>query len=105
MNCFRFWLSCLYSLVYLLQELIWVRNLLNLSVLDNGYSRNASCALTLKKQVFIQFDYPVLDIGSVLTVIVIEDIHVQHRSIDHQATRQNVDFWRYSNVQNIGMTI
>ena len=37
--------------------------------------------------------------------IVIEDIHVQHRSIDHQATRQNVDFWRYSNVQNIGMTI
>ena len=46
----RCWLSCLDHLVLLLPKLfkiIWFFNLSILSVLDEGYSRNALCALNL----------------------------------------------------------
>ena len=46
---YRCWLSCLVPLVLLLQNLyiIWLSNLPVLSVPDEAYSRNASCALNL----------------------------------------------------------
>jgi len=45
----RFWLSCLGPLVLFFPKLqiIWLSNLSNLSVPDEGYSRNKSCALNL----------------------------------------------------------
>jgi hypothetical protein len=49
----RFWLSCLGPSILLLPNtlfniIIWPSNLSILSLPDEGYSRNASCALNLK---------------------------------------------------------
>ena len=45
----RLWLSCLGPWVLLLPNIliIWLSNLLILSVPDEGYSRNVPCALNL----------------------------------------------------------
>ena len=43
----RYWLSCLGPLVYCSQTLIRLSNISILSVLDDGFSRNALCTINL----------------------------------------------------------
>jgi len=51
-----FWLSCLGPLLFLLPKIsiIWLSNLLALSIPDEGYSRNMQCALILMSTFLFQ---------------------------------------------------